>query len=61
MVPIELKHIQKISQIRLNPDENIEHNNNEIIKQINIFQKITIIWSVLNADGLPIFDTIPFL
>ena len=31
MVPIELKHIQKISQIRLNPDENIEHNASQII------------------------------
>ena len=38
MVPIELKHIQKISQIRLNPDENIEHNASQIIlvyKSIN--------------------------
>jgi len=31
VVPIELKHIQKISQIRLNPDENIEHNASQII------------------------------
>ncbi len=40
MVPIELKHIQKISQIRLNPDENIEHNASQIILVYKTINKI---------------------
>jgi len=40
VVPIEPKHIQKISQICLYPDEDVEHNASQIILVYKTINKI---------------------
>ena len=51
MVPIEPKHIQKISQIRLYPDEDVEHNASQII---SVYKTINKILSEEDPTGVPV-------
>jgi len=51
VVPIEPKHIQKISQICLYPDEDVEHNASKII---SVYKTINKILSEEDPTGAPV-------